>query len=125
MLKQEKYGLIVLMSIIIGLTIYSEIQMRDIDKNPAFVIGHMKKAEFDGPDSGWMFDFEYSYNIQQYYTRFGGPINESAVKDSLIYLKISTEKPHLSRPVLGQWVPPCMVKEGQPILGWKEIPFCK
>lgn len=105
--------------------IYYYYQEYKISENPVFVIGHMKKAEFEGSETGWVYDFEYTYNNQQYYTSIGGPVGISAVKDSLMYLKISGEKPQFSRPVLRQWVPPCVVKEGQPLLGWKEIPYCK
>jgi len=123
--KSEKYGVLILWVLILGLMINKFFLDRNIDDNPVFVIGHMQEAVFAGAETGWVFDFVYTYNNQQYYTSIGGPVNKSTVKDSLIYFKISADKPQLSMPVMGQWVPPCVVKEGQPLLGWKEIPYCK
>lgn len=122
--KYEKFGILILLAMLVGLGINKYFVERKIDENPVFVIGHLKKVTSPGAEGGWVFDFEYNYNNQQYYTSIGSA-NESTLKDSLMYFMISVEKPHFSKPVMGQWVPPCVVKEGQPLLGWKKIPYCK
>jgi hypothetical protein len=122
--KSEKYIIIIMLVVATVMYTYHNFQMRSLDDNPVYVIGHLTKAE-SGGDSGWYFNFEYTYNNKTYKALINGPIGESAVKDSLMYFRISADKPSLSEPVLQQWVPPCVAEKGQPLLGWKEVPYCK
>jgi hypothetical protein len=122
--KKKLYGAIIFIVVISGWYTYNYFRLRIPDKDAVYVIGHLTKAE-SGGDAGWYFNFVYSYNNKRYITSFNGSINASAVKDSLMYFRISSVKPFLSEPVMHQWVPPCVAEKGQPLLGWKEVPYCK
>ncbi len=126
MIRKDEIKLVTLLLLVAGyFTIKYFKDKSEINRNRKYVIGYLRMKQFGGSENGWVYTYEYQYGDIKYSRSFSGPLPESISTDSLIFLRISSKNPQLSRQILNIKVPNCFRIISMPKYGWNELPKCK